>query len=118
MSHERARSIKRSQKESQLYQEISQLFLRIALDDKRLAGVSINRVKISEDGGICTVFFYTPGGQDAFEKVLETLILYKPSLRKALSALIDGRYTPQLLFRFDDQFERSTHRNDYRLRSH
>ncbi len=41
-----------------------------------------------------------------FEEILEILKLYKPSLRKALSAEIKARYVPDLIFRFDKKFEK------------
>jgi ribosome-binding factor A len=109
MSNDRIRTIKKAQKESQLFQELSKLFLEIALDDTRLSGIFLNRVSLSANKSLCTVYFYTPDGKEAFEKKLPFLILYKPSMRKALSSLISGRYTPNLKFTFDEQFEKQQH---------
>lgn len=101
--------IKRAQKESLLLREISQLFLQASIDEKALQGLSINRVKLSPDKGVCTVYFYTPQGQKFFDEVLPILKLYKPSLRKALSSQIRSRYTPELIFRYDEQYEKIMH---------
>ncbi len=98
--------IKRAQKESLLLKELSKLLLQISMDDPRLMNVFINRVQLSPDKGTCSVFFYTPDGEDGFHKIQPLLVLYKPSLRKALSTIIPGRYTPQLTFKFDAQFEK------------
>ncbi len=98
--------IKRSQKESLLFREISQLFLQATLDDPRLEGLFVNRVQLSPDKGLCTVFFYTPQGEEAFKEKRSILTLYKPSLRKALATSIRSRYTPNLSFKFDTQFEK------------
>lgn len=101
------RNIKRSQKESLLLQKISQLFMQTAMDDNRLMGITISRVQLSDDKGLCRIFFYTSQGKEEFSKILPILILYKPSLRKALSSEIKSRYTPELLFAFDDSFEKT-----------
>ncbi len=99
-------SIKKSQKESLLFRAIAQLFSQTMLDDKKLQGLFINRVKLSDDKSVCTVYFYTTGGFADFKEKLQTLILYKPSMRHALAKTIKSRYTPELVFKFDDQFEK------------
>lgn len=100
------RAIKQSQRETQLLREISQLLLETALDDSRLTGVFINRVKLSPDSGICTVYFYSRNGEEHFNQVLDILKLYRPSLRKALAERINRRYTPDLIFKYDTQFDK------------
>ncbi len=99
-------TIKRAQKESLLFRKISQLFAQTALDDTRLQEICINRVKLSPDKGVCTVYFYTTEGEARFQELLPILVLYKPSLRKALASSIKSRYTPELVFAFDKNFEK------------
>ena len=99
-------NVKRAQKESQLFREISQLYMQASMDDPRLHGIFVNRVQLSPDKGLCTVFFYTAQGEQYFSEMLHTLTLYKPSMRKALAAEIRGRYVPDLIFKFDTQFEK------------
>lgn len=98
--------IKRAQKESLLLHEIAQLFLERALEDSELKNLFVNRIVLSESGSICTVFFYSSLGHEEFDRVFGQLKLYKPSMRKALSQKIKGRYTPDLIFRFDDQLKK------------
>jgi len=105
-TNSRTSSIKRAQKESQLYRTISELFMKLAQDDPRLADLTINRVSLSNDKSLCRVYFYTAQGEAAFREKLPYLILYKPSLRKALAQSINARYTPQIEFAFDAQFEK------------
>ena len=100
------KDIKRAQKESVLLRLISQLFLQAEMDDPKLRGLTITRVALSPDKGLCTVYFYTPEGEAAFNEKLSILKLYKPSMRKAMSQEIPSRYTAELVFRFDDKFER------------
>lgn len=98
--------IRKARKEAQYLRVISTLFTAQAVEDKRLRNVFINRVELSADGGLCYVFFYSDQGETYFKEVLPHLILYKPSLRAALAQEIRGRYTPDILFRFDEQFEK------------
>jgi ribosome-binding factor A len=100
------KTIKHAQKESLFLRHVATLFSQLVLDDNRLSNIFVNRVSLSPDKGMCTVFFYTPQGQAYFNELLDILKLYKPSLRTALARLIKGRYTPDLIFRFDEQFEK------------
>ena len=100
------RNIKRAQKESVLFREISNLFLKTALDDKRLDGLVVNRVKLSSDKSCCTVYFYCSQGQEYFmENIFDLLKCYKPSLRKAIAQSVSGKYTPNLVFKYDIEHE-------------
>lgn len=102
----RTQHIKKAQKEALFFQEITTLFHQVALDDKNIQDMMITRVSLSEDNGICTVFFYIPGGEEVFKEKRDFLVLYKPSLRRALARKIAGRYTPDLIFKFDELFEK------------
>jgi ribosome-binding factor A len=100
------KSIRKAQKESLLLREIAQLFNVIANEDPELINLYINRVSLSETGGMAEVFFYSSLGREEFERVFQQLKLYKPSLRKAIAQNIQGRYTPDIRFRFDDQLKK------------
>jgi ribosome-binding factor A len=106
MVHHQSSAIKRAQKESLLQHVFSELLLQITLDDNRIQGIYVSRVKLSSDKSVCTVFFYTPDGLDTFNEKLGYLLLYKPSLRKAIAQAIPSRYVPELVFKFDEQFEK------------
>lgn len=97
---------KRAQKEAEILRQVSLLFMQIMQDDDQLSGTSITQVKLSPDKGSCAIFFYSVGGFEEFKKKLGRLILYKPSLRKALSQLIRSRYTPDLVFKYDQLIEK------------
>jgi|SRR5581483_11297454 len=100
-------TIKQAQKESYFFREIAQLFMQIAMDEPRLNGIFINKVTLSPDGGICYVLFLSSQGKEFFESRLPLLILYKPSLRTALAKTSHGRYTPNLIFRYDEGHEKT-----------
>lgn len=99
------RNIKKAQKESLLFREISRLFMQTSMDDPRLQGIILSRVLLSDDKGVCFVYLYSYKGKQHFEEVLEILKLYKPSLRKALSKL-PSRYVPEIVFKYDEDLEK------------
>ncbi len=98
--------IRKAQRESYFHQEISKLFRQIAIDESSLNGLFINRVQLSSDGGTCVVLFLATNGRPEFEEKLPTLVLYKPSMRSALAKTSHGRYTPNLVFRYDEDYEK------------
>jgi ribosome-binding factor A len=100
------RDIKIAQKEAHLLREISKLLFQLTLDETSLQGIYVTRVKLSPDKSMCTVFFSCSTGKEDFEKKLSTLILYKPSLRSALSKVLSSRYTPDLIFAYDELSEK------------
>lgn len=106
MDYSRVSAIKKSRKESLLFREICTLFAQAQADDTRLNGFFISRVELSDDRGLCRVYFYSPEGQAAFTDYLAYLKLFKPSLRAALAARVPGRYVPDLIFCFDDKAEK------------
>ncbi len=102
----RVREIKHAQREALIYKEISNLFVRITYDEKELTSLYVNRVSLSPDRSNCTVYFQTLGGLEDFDAKFSKLILYKPSLRTALSKTLHGRYVPDLVFKYDDKFDK------------
>ncbi len=106
MTHIKQSAVRRAQKESLILRELSQLYARIVADDQRLQGLTISRVKLSPDKSVCRVFLFTPESHEIFQEKLGILILYKPSLRKALASSIDARHVPNIIFAFDDMLEK------------
>ena|SRR5438477_10810252 len=101
MAQSKISTIKHAQRSSFILREVSELFLKIAMDDVTLQELYITRVELSPDRGVCTIFFHTPAGNEGFQKLMPTLILYKPSLRSALAKASSARYTPDLRFAYD-----------------
>lgn len=98
--------IKHSKKESLFLKEIMVIFRELSLDDPRMTDLFVSRVGLSADCGMCTVFFYTPRGEEYFKLRSEMLKGYAPGIRKVLSQRIKVRHTPEIFFKFDDRFEK------------
>ena len=79
---------------------------------EKLRDLYINRVKLSADGSICTVFFHSNRGLEAFEELRPELVLYKPSMRSALAKSIHSRRIPDLRFVYDEQFDKQRRVDD------
>lgn len=99
-------SIRRSQRTALYYRALSALYQQLVQDQPSLAGLFINRVELSPDGSTCSVYFYCPEGEEAFREKLQTLKLFKPSIRKALATSLKQRMTPDITFKFDNRFEK------------
>ena len=112
------RDIKHAQRESFLFKELSDLFLKIAIDDPRLHEYYVTRATLTPNRGHCTLFFHTPAGHDAFKAMMPVLILYKPSLRSALSKSLQTRYTPELHFEYDAGIDKQNKIEDLFNRLH
>ncbi|MEX0672245.1 MAG: ribosome-binding factor A [Candidatus Babeliales bacterium] len=98
--------IKKSRKEANLFRIVSDLFMKIRMEDSRLINLFIDRVELTTDKSRLRVLFYTPDGQAAFKEKMDILRLYKPSMRKAIADTIHARYVPDLRFEYDAQFEK------------
>src|SRR5438477_12739682 len=74
MAQSKISTIKHAQRSSFILREVSELFLKIAMDDVTLQELYITRVELSPDRGVCTIFFHTPAGNEGFQKLMPTLI--------------------------------------------
>ena len=100
------RHIRHAQKESLFFKEITHLLRELSLDDPRVRDMFVNRVSLSPDCGICTAYLFTPQGKEYFESRHSVLKSYAPGMRKVLSQKLKVRHTPEIFFRFDEQFEK------------
>jgi ribosome-binding factor A len=107
MTSRRAQDIKRAQKESFLFREVSANLMRLFAEKDEFKTLTPTRVKLSPDKGRVTIFFVSSKGEADFDEKLGLLILYKPSLRSVLAAALQSRYTPDLTFKYDLSMEKS-----------
>jgi ribosome-binding factor A len=113
MAQKKLHDIKREQKKSLFFREISSIVQPLTQENKDVSDLYVSRVDLSADSGILYIYFATYGveatAKEVFDKSVKTLILYKPSIRKALASRINSRYCPDLLFLFDDVKEKERH---------
>ena len=115
MNHLKSSNIKREQKKSFLLREISRLLYEVGQEESAVRNVFVTRVDLSADTGICYVYFATAAtgatSEEVWDAALDKLKLYKPSMRSKLSKSMHSRYTPDLLFLFDEKQEKIQHLN-------
>jgi ribosome-binding factor A len=108
---QRAQEVRRSKKKSFYLRELSGLLSRLVPDQPLLAQLYFSRVELSSDGGMCYVYcsFFNAlddeAEQELFKQAREILVLYRGSLRKALSGAMHARYVPDLRFFYDTKKE-------------
>jgi ribosome-binding factor A len=102
-------SIKTAQKESAIFRIISPLFDEAIRENPDLQGWHVSRVELSPGKAVAYVYVYTHHEKHDFKTTLETIKLYKPSMRKALADELQKKYTPDIIFTFDEQLQRTLH---------
>ena len=107
MTTKKSSIIKREQRKAFFLKEIAKMFRDIAADEPVLQSIFPTRADFSPGDGMCYVYFYSTDGKEQFKEVLNTLKLYKPSIRKAIASLRNSRYTPDIKFLYDDAFDKS-----------
>jgi len=106
-----ASSVKRQQRQALFLKEVVRMFHEILQDEPSLSDVYPVKVELSKGDGMCYVYFSAPE-EEIFDAALETLKLYKPSLRKALAKIRQSRHTPNVTFVYDKSLERSRRVNE------
>ena len=104
MAHYAGKSVKFAQKETQLLREFATIYMQLCMEEPTLSTLVVGRVDLSQDKGICTVYFHSALGEEDYVEKRKILVLYKPSIRCALAKNIRGRYTPQIIFRYDRNY--------------
>jgi ribosome-binding factor A len=114
MAHKPASDIKKERRKSLFLREMVQLIRALTEKESAIADIFVSQVDISPNSGVCYVYFstYTEPGEEVFNKALETLKLYKPSLRSSFAKRIQTRYAPDLIFLYDKAKEKERRIND------
>lgn len=90
-----------------LIEEISQLLVR-GIKDPRVDGVTLTGCEVSRDGRDAKVFFTTHAGEESRPaEALTGLESAAGFIRRHLAQNLDLRHIPNILFRYDDSFDRA-----------
>ena len=104
-------TIKREQKKSLYLQKLTTILYQLSEEVPFLRNVYVSHIELSADGGICYLYFATfpdatKSPEEVFEEALYHLKIYKTSMRKAFAKIINARYCPDLMFLFDEKYEK------------
>ncbi len=96
---------KRSEKVAEaIHEEISRLLVK-GIKDPRVGFVTITAVKVTDDLHLATVYFTVVGTDEERKGTEAGLNSAKGFIRKELGKALRMRYTPDLLFRYDETIE-------------
>ncbi len=114
MATKTASDIKKERRKSLFFREMTQLIRELAEKELVVADIFVSQVDISPNSGICYIYFstYKEPGEEIFNHVLDTLKLYKPSLRSSFAKRVQTRYAPELVFLYDKAKEKERRIND------
>ena len=83
-----------------IFEEIS-LLLFSKLEDPRLKGVSLTKVKITKDLKLARVYFSTMGNEEEIKAAQTALSNAKGKFKKVIGKNCNLRYIPELEFHYD-----------------
>lgn len=100
---------KRADKVGELIQEEISLLLLRRIKDPRIGLVTLTRVKVTDDLRTARVFYSVIGGDQEKKNSREGLESATGFIRRELGRRLRLRYTPELIFTFDDSLEYGNH---------
>lgn len=102
-------TIKRAQRESVMFRILGVMFEEAVRENHDLEGWYVTRVDLSQGKTVAYVYVYSEAGDAKFSSTLEKIKIYKPSMRKALATELQKRFTPDIIFIFDEQLKKTLH---------
>ena len=102
-------AIKTAQKESVIFRILGVMFEEAVRENHELQGWYVTRVQLSQGKTPAYVYVYSEEGSEKFAEILEKIKIYKPSMRKALATELQKRFTPDVIFVFDEQLKKTLH---------
>jgi len=86
-------------------EEIAGLLIE-KVQDPRLQGLAISRVEVSDDLSMARLFYTLRGGQGKAKEAEQGLRSAKGFMRSHIAKTLNLRFTPDLIFRYDDVAEK------------
>jgi ribosome-binding factor A len=109
--NKKVKNVKKLQKEATVMKNLALVFHKYVKDNALFHKVSLNRLELSDDGSAVVVYFYSSFGRDLAEQVIKELVPQLPHLRHELAQLLQFRYMPKLVLKYDMHEEKIMHIN-------
>ncbi|MGM0607937.1 MAG: 30S ribosome-binding factor RbfA [Candidatus Muiribacteriota bacterium] len=97
----------RLKKINSLIKEITAKILKKEVTDPRLSKMTVINIKVAPDLREAKVFYSVLGGQEDKKEVKEALKKAGGFIQAKFSSEINLKYTPKLIFLFDDSVEKA-----------
>ncbi len=94
-------NFRREQRNAQMKRHIASSFQQLSFDEPSILKLFVTRVELSKCGGTLNVYCSTYTDEADYLIGLETLKLYKPSMRSSLGTALRMRYVPDIKFKYD-----------------
>jgi ribosome-binding factor A len=91
----------------QIREHLALMLVRGEISDPRVRGITLNYVKMSPDLQIAKVYFSVLGEKAKRQEVEKGLKQASGFIRRELGKILLVRYTPAVIFHFDDSIEYS-----------
>jgi len=103
---------KRSSRVAEAIRNELAMLLLSKVRDPRLLNVNISRVEVPDDLSLARIFFTVLGGKKEIKEAGIGLERAKGFMRSHIAKTLNLRFTPALLFRYDDTVEKVAELNE------
>ncbi len=103
---------KRSSRVAEAIRNEVAILLLSKVRDPRLLGVNISRVEVPDDLSLARIYFTVLGGKKEIKEAGKGLESAKGFIRSHIAKTLNLRFTPALLFRYDDTVEKVAELNE------
>ena len=98
-------AFKRERMEKIVERELSTIIFQ-DIKDERIKFVTITNVNLTNDLSIATVFYTVLGNEDQINNSIDALNDAKGFIRSSLAKRIEVKKVPELIFKYDESFEK------------
>lgn len=102
---EKNKSIKSSRRSSLLTKQLVPSIEACFADHAELSGIFVSRVCMSKEDGCVTIYISHRLDAPIEREQLDTIKAYKPSIRKMISRILCGSWTPHVAVRLDKKLD-------------
>lgn len=88
-------------------EHLAMMLVRGEINDPRVRNVTLNSVKVSPDLQLARVYYSVLGSEEARRDVAHGLKNAAGFMRRSLGEALKMRYTPTLVFHYDESIERA-----------
>ncbi len=99
-------TVKRAVKVADVIKNELSILLISTVRDQKLSNVSISRVEVTDDLKLARIFYTIFEGAKNRGQVQKSLDKAKGFMRSHLAKTMNMRYTPELMFRYDDKADK------------
>lgn len=98
--------VKKQRKESSLMRELTVPLQQAFNEQEATKGFYVTRIELSDGLGLCTIYLACMLKDKDVDAALRVIKGMAKSTRGAVAKLLEGRYTPEIVFTFDKHLDK------------